>query len=79
MIKENVVLNKNTETLEISWMNSLWLRSLPSLPIIPSFALFFFVVVVVFYSFLAVPCSLWDLSSPNRNQTHTLGSESTES
>ena len=35
MIKENVVLNKNTETLEISWVNSLWLRSLPSLPIIP--------------------------------------------
>ena len=77
MIKENV-LNKNTETLEISWMNSLWLRSLPSLPIIPLLLPFFFVGVVV-YSFLAVPCSLWDLRSPTRDQTHTLGSESTES
>ena len=45
MIKENV-LNKNTETLEISWMNSLWLRSLPSLPIIPLLLPFFFLLLL---------------------------------
>ena len=57
MIKENVVLNKNTETLEISWMNSLWLRSLPSLPIIPSFALFFLLLLLFFILFWLCPAA----------------------
>ena len=33
----------------------------------------------VFFIFLAALCGMWDLSSPTRDRTRTLGSESAES
>ena len=45
---------------------------------LPASFIYSFVHLFIFYLFLAMPCGMWDLSSPTRDWTHALCSGSTD-